>query len=103
MIININQHTVEYHLSKDNLQIIDSYKIHSRVDMSAILTALRAEAQKQGYVYHRSDASWIREWRAHNFLYEANIQRARTKDVDLNENEALWRRAAYWILSILYD
>lgn len=51
----------------------------------------------------RSFNSYIREWRAHNLLYKLHFKVERTKDVDLDINEPLWRRACYFILSLLYN
>ena len=93
---------ISYSLSKENVHIHDSYKIRNRETMHTTLENIRREAALQGYQYHRSNQSWVIEWRAHNYLYDKGIQQARTAEVDLNENEPLWRRACYCILSLLY-
>lgn len=51
----------------------------------------------------RSAGSYVREWRAHNFLYKMNIMVDSTKDTDLDVAEPLWRRVGYFFLSFLYS
>lgn len=50
--------------------------------------------------YTRTFKSEYREWKAHNFLYRIGFMRARTGSVDIDQNEPLWRRFIYAILSI---
>lgn len=52
--------------------------------------------------FTRTKKSLIREWAAHNFLYEHNYKRERTKDTDLDQNESLFRRIGYFFLSLFY-
>ena len=92
---------MEYKVTPDNVRIIDSYKVTDETIMIKWLTEIRNNAREQGFEYKRTNKSWIREWKAHNWLYARNIQKLQTKDVDLNENESLWKRLGYFILSLL--
>lgn len=84
-----------------NTQIVDSYKVKNRKDMKAILALIRAKVPTTDAVNRLNINSMIREWRAHNLLYSLNIQKSRTRDVDLNENNWLVR-VAYFVLSLMY-
>ena len=61
---------------------------------------------KEGYKtlcesgYTRTIKSEYREWKAHNFLYRIGFMRSRTGSVDIDQNEPMWRRFIYAILSI---
>ena len=46
----------------------------------------------------RSINSYVREWRGHNRLYNWNIARSHTKDVDLNENNSIFEELAWLII-----
>ena len=94
--------TIQYKLSNENIQIVDSYRIKKRADMNGIVKVIRAEAKQKGFTYKRSDNSWVTEWRAHNYLYDKGQQRARTGSVDLNENESKLKLLGYNIISLLY-
>jgi hypothetical protein len=94
--------TIQYKLSKGNIQIVDSYKIRKKADMNAIVKAIRAAALKKGFKYKRSNSSWVTEWRAHNYMYDKGQQRSRTGSVDLNENESRWKLLSYSLMSLLY-
>lgn len=88
MTLTYGKYTITYNLKKNNVQIVDSYKIQRRADMNAIVKIIRAEAAKLGFKYKRSNASWVTEWRAHNYMYDKRIDRARSACVDLNDNES---------------
>ena len=51
--------------------------------------------------HKRSINSYIREWKAHNWLYRHNLFTSHTRDVDLNDDESLLRRIGYFIVSLL--
>lgn len=100
--LKYKDYVVEYKATKGNVQIVNSYKIRPKAAMQGIVSAIKAEAKKLGYTYKRSNSSWVTEWRAHNYMYDKGIERARTASVDLNENESFLRRLAYEIQSLLY-
>jgi hypothetical protein len=94
--------TIQYKLSKGNVQIVNSYKIRKKADMNAIVKAIRAEATKKGFKYKRTNSSWVTEWRAHNYMYEKGMEKARTGSVDLNENESRLKLLSYSVMSLRY-
>ena len=89
-------------ISKDNIHIMDSYKVRKSSDMKAILEIIREEATNRGFTYRRSISSWLTEWKAHNTLSARNIETERTLFVDLNEDESIIRRLGYFVLSLFY-
>jgi hypothetical protein len=56
------------------------------------------ELQASGYT--RTIKSEYREWKGHNTLYRLGIMRNRTGSVDIDQNEPMWRRLFYAVLSI---
>ena len=81
-------------VSNNNIHVRDSYKI---TDVSDILVI--CETFKIIYPqFKRSAQSWKREWIAHNWLYNHNICPVRTKGVDLDENESIFRKIMYIII-----
>lgn len=102
MTLKYGKYEITYHLTKCNVQIVNSCKIQKRADMNAIVKLIRAEAQKLGFTYKRSNTSWVTEWRAHNYMYDKRIHRARTTSVDLNDNESRLKLASYNVLAALY-
>lgn len=102
MILKYGKYEIVYTPAKSNVKIVNSYKIQKKADMTAIVKLIRAEAQKLGFQYKRSDSSWVTEWRAHNYMYDKRIDRARTASVDLNENESKVKLASYAVMSALY-
>lgn len=102
MILKYGNYSITYHLTKNNVQIVNSFRIQKKADMTAIVKKIRAEALKLGFKYKRSDSSWVTEWRAHNYMYDKGMERSRTASVDLNENESKVKLASYNVMSALY-
>lgn len=91
--------TVNY--SSNNVHIYNSHLV-AKTHIKDWVKEIKAFGIENGYVYSRSDRSWINEWKAHNLLFKWNIEPNRTKDVDLNEGETFLRKIGYFLLSILY-
>lgn len=87
--------------SNTNVHINDSYTVANK-DIDYWATRIMTYGAENGYVYARSAKSWVSEWKAHNLLFKWGIEPARTKDVDLNENETTIRKIGYFLLSLLY-
>lgn len=100
--LKYKDYTIQYTLSKNNVHIVNSYKIKKKADMEAIVKLIRAEATKKGFKYKRSNSSWVTEWRAHNYMYERGMEKARTGSVDLNENESKLKLLSYSTMSLRY-
>ena len=90
--------TVDYTL--DNICVYDSYTIRVE-NIPEWIVQVREVGIENGYAYDRTNKSWVREWKAHNILFKWGIAPSKTKDVDLNENESLFKRFCYFILSAL--
>ena len=94
---------MEYSYNKNNIHIKNSYIMRNKENMHEYLEAIRKGALiNEGIEYKRSNKSWIREWCAHNWLYDHNIKVDRTKDVDLNEDENFLKRFGYFIIYSLF-
>lgn len=102
MTLKYGKYVIEYTLTKGNIHIVNSYKITKKADMNGIVKAIRSEAQKKGYKYKRSNSSWVTEWRAHNYMYNKGIEKARTGSVDLNEKESKLKLLGYSLMSLRY-
>ena len=102
MELKYGKYQISFTLTKNNVHIVDSYKISKNADMLAIAKQIRAAALKLGFNYRRSNSSWITEWRAHNYMYDHGIERARTASVDFDENESGLKLISYSLMSALY-
>lgn len=102
MTLKYGKYEISYTATKGNVKIVNSYKITKKADMNAIVKLIRAEASKLGFRYSRSNSSWVTEWRAHNYMYDKGVERARTGSVDLNEKESRSKLASYKLMSTLY-
>lgn len=96
---------VRFFTKTDNpgFKVYESYKITKKKN---ILAELERIHMCRDYLdicaagYNRSIMSEYREWKGHNVLYKLGIARDRTRSVDINQNEPMWRRVVYAILSI---
>lgn len=87
-----------------NITITNSYQFNSK-EMSTILDYIMNKDYFKILAaagFTRSKTSLLREWKAHNYMYQKGIQIDRTKDVNLNQNESTYRCLGYFFLSILY-
>ena len=101
-IVNIQ---VEYDFKLLNIHIQNSYLIGPKIVIKSFLNEMMEssyfkEIRKAGFT--RSYKSMLREWAAHNLLYEFKYKREQTKDVDLNEKESFFKKLGYTILSLFY-
>jgi hypothetical protein len=94
---------IDYTLSADNLHIEKSYEIRPRKVMNEQLDLVRAENDPYiPVLQQRTNKSMIREWRAHNLLWDLHLFRSHTCDVDLNIPQPWYISVLYFILSIFY-
>lgn len=75
---------LKIYYSTTDLNIINSYQIHSIKKMEAILTEALEKAEN--YATNRDMNSLINEWIAHNVFYKLHLFRKHTKDCNF-ENE----------------
>ena len=86
-----------YYTTSD-LNIIDSYQIHSIKKMKAILTEALEKAED--YITDRTMDSLINEWIAHNVFYKLHLLRKRSKDCNLESKQKTIMKIIYFIFSI---
>lgn len=53
--------------------------------------------------YKRTRQSQLNEWSAHNVLYEHGYKPGQTAHASIDQNESIWRRIGYAILSIFAE
>jgi hypothetical protein len=70
-----------------NLKIYGSYKITNPEIREEIIDALLKLESMEDTPWERSKVSLLREWYAHNLLYDVSVETHRTADVDLNNND----------------
>jgi hypothetical protein len=102
MTVKYGKYEISFNATKNNVHIVNSYKICKKADMTAVVKLIRAEAKKLGFTYSRSNSSWVTEWRAHNYMYDRGIERSRTASVDLNDKESKVILAGYSVMAALY-
>lgn len=76
----------------------NGYKVSSSKEMLKFIEDNMNDASFS----QRSAQSYLYEWRAHNLLYELDIFVDRTKDIDFNVDESIFKRIGYFILSVFY-
>ena len=84
-----------------NIHIHNSYQVTKTEDMEMILSTIMGKSfysKMEAAGFSRSKESMLREWKAHNVLYNWNYQPNRTRSVDLDEKESAFRR-----LKTLYE
>lgn len=86
-------------LYENSLTIYDSYKIKNYKHMKEVLQWISSHEE-----FNIKKPMWllIAEWRTHNLLYKLNIQKERTKHVDLDNNQDWKLKLGYTILSLFY-
>ena len=99
-IITLNNLSLIVQYSKTNVHIKVSYIIKDDALKKKFLDLIIMKGKLLGFEYKRTFNSWLREWKAHNTLYNWDYKRERTADVDLNENESFLKRFIYSILAI---
>lgn len=98
---NENQGNLKVRYSSTNVHINDSHIVASK-DIASWVALIKSFGAQHGYVYSRTNQSWINEWKAHNLLFKLGIEPERTRDSDLDENETTIRKIGYFLLSLLY-
>lgn len=86
-------------ITNNNIHIQDSYK-YSKYIMRSTLQIYKDQF-KEYDVFKRSITSMVLEWATHNMLYNLNIQRHRTKDVDIDFPQKWYYKIGYSIFGII--
>lgn len=90
------------HVSDDNIRIENSYTARSRKEIREVLGYIKYYYPGHLTFKNNSDRVLVAEWCVHNLLYNLNVLRSRTKDVDLNSNKTKLEKIAYLIASLFY-
>lgn len=92
-----------FYYDNPSVRVCDSYR-YGKDEILKILTELHANPYYERFCkeagYSRTFDSQYREWKAHNLLYKFGIFPKRTRSVDIDQNESLFRRVVYAILSM---
>lgn len=86
--------------SKMNVRVENSFLIKDDVLKKKFIDLIIMNGKLLGFEYKRTFDSWLREWKAHNTLYNWNYKRERTASVDLNEDESFIKRFCYFFLAL---
>lgn len=87
-------------IGENNVHIENSKRCKSRAVMELVLSGAMCYPSQ---VWNRSMDSLVREWCAHNLLYDLGLWRDHTADVDLNyPQRSKWVEVVWFILSIFY-
>lgn len=92
---------ITYKLTKNCLTIYNGYQTTDKKTMVSFISSLRDNEGKDTIMAHRTVKSMVREWRAHNLMYNLHLFRSHTQDVDI-DNEPWYRRFVYFFLSLIY-
>ena len=84
--------------NEDNIKIKQSYIITNIKRMEEILTTILERTTI--YKTKRTLKSLLKEWKSHNRLYKIHLFRKHTSDCDLESNQKLFYKIAYFILGI---
>ena len=97
--VEVNGKYVTVFVGSDATKIVDSYLVSTKEDKTKVLSVIRNRAPEA--FGKRKDPGLLREWKAHNILYKIGYERARTKDVDFENDQDLLHTIGYAILSLL--
>ena len=70
-----------------DMKVYDSYKIGDDIIQGEILDKLLYHEEQYPSKWNRTKGSMLNEWYAHNLLYNMNLKRERTRDVDFDNKE----------------
>ena len=101
MEVKVNGINIVVSFFTGNIHIKDSYQVKNDEDKKCLLDAVMNSNEYITGNYSRTKTSYLREWKAHNVLYEWGVFPERTRSVDLNNDESLFRRICYFFLSKL--
>lgn len=82
------------------ISIVDSYKVTNDEDKKYVIEDLL-----DAFPYfkeYRTVKSMIREWKAHNILFQHNIQPDRTKTTDMELKQNWFFKIGYFLISTLF-
>ncbi|MCQ2252825.1 MAG: hypothetical protein MJZ61_05175 [Bacteroidales bacterium] len=101
----IDKYDLKFHVERNNIKIVNSWKVCSSSEMNKVINAMRKRFTKaQTDVLQRANDSMITEWRAHNFLFFCRVFPSHTNDVDLDTKKSnKFLMLGYHLMSFLYN
>jgi len=98
--ITLGEVSLKVTYSKMNVHVENSFLIKEDALKKKFIDLIIMNGKLLGFEYKRTFESWLREWKAHNTLYNWNYKRERTASVDLNEDESFIKRLCYFFLAL---
>lgn len=104
--IEVTIQGLEITITRDNINIKDSYQVRNPFEMRAILKKIKEFLKENNITMdtpfnHRSMCSMVREWVAHNNAYVLGYKKERTGNVDLNYPQKWYVKVLYFMLSLV--
>jgi hypothetical protein len=86
---NDNKILIQDARSKNNpdMKVFESYKINDEKIQKEIINKMLYHEKNHPSKWDRTETSMINEWYAHNLLYNMNLKKDRTRDVDFDNND----------------
>lgn len=95
------QQNINIRYSNDSVAIIDSHRISDADTMTCTVKLILADKRCPACVAKRSARCLVREWQAHNLLYDLGLFRTHTATVDLDAKR--WYDFAYHVVGAIYN
>lgn len=90
-------------LGEDNSVVKNSYKIQKTSDIKSFLKKIKDdERYSDTTIGLRNFNGLVREWEAHNLLYNIGILKDRTGSVDFELNPKWYFKVGYFLISLFY-
>ena len=90
---------MRYTITKDNLHLVDSYKVVKR-KFDRELAQIKG-LHSNSDVWKRSFRSIRMEWATHNALYALHLFRSRTASADINYPQRWWEVILYNVIGVI--
>ena len=94
-----NYSYIVYDVSNSNIHVYNSYVVFSEKTKKDFLRHLLDTVD--GLSETRTLKSMLDEWKAHNALYQRNMFKAHTKELDLEFKQKWYHRVIYWLIARL--
>lgn len=97
--INYTNHKIiNFELHDNGVNVMDAYLVKDDDEKARFII----EIMNFHSFEKREPKSLIREWKAHNICYRLGIMKSHAKDCYLDNNEKLYRRVFYWLITLLF-
>lgn len=96
----INGISLKIKLTEEGISILNSYIIKDDADKKETIDELCFIFPQ--ILEHRTKKDIFYEWKAHNILFNKNIQKKRTRDTDLEFNLKTFHRIVYRLICLIF-